>query len=70
MSKNLLIAALLSTAAAVSFAQTPAAAPAAPATTTTAAPAAKVADTAATPAKKHVKKHGKKKAVKAEAASK
>ena len=73
MSKNLLIAALLATASAVTFAQTTAKpslpAGAAPVTTTAAPAAPGVADPAAKPAgKKHGKKHGKKKAAKAAAA--
>jgi hypothetical protein len=70
MTKNLLLAALLSTAAAVSFAQAPAK-PAVPAgaapVAAAAATAAPMAETKAAPAKKSAKKHAKKKAAKTEA---
>ena len=73
MTKNLVLAALLSTAAAFSFAQAPATKPMAPAG---AAPAAAMAETPqpnaavkpATPAKKqHARKHAKRKLAKLEA---
>jgi hypothetical protein len=68
MTKNLLIAALLSTTAAFSFAQAPAKAVApAGATVAVAAPAAETAKPAA---KKAAKKHSKKKAAKAASAAK
>ena len=72
MTKNLILVALLSTAAAFSFAQAPATKPMAP---VGAAPAAAMAETPqpkmvvkpATPAKKqHAKKHAKKKLAKME----
>ena len=64
MTKNLLIAALLSTAGAVAFAQTPATPVA---KDTTAAPA--VATKATKAGKKHAKKHSAKKAAKPAAAA-
>ena len=73
MTKNLVLAALLSTAAAFSYAQAPATKPiapvgAAPATVTVETPKPMAAAKPATPAKKqHAKKHAKKKLAKMEA---
>ena len=73
MTKNLVLAALLSTAAAFSFAQAPAAKPmtpvgAAPVAAMTEAPKLMAAAKPATPAKKqHAKKHARKKLAKMEA---